>query len=184
MKEFLHLFERDGWFVHATAVHRNICCWLKGYGSVRKAKCQYKHFSPSPSGLFQTWIFQVLNGLHSEKRPSVSFIDVQMNKTSQRRAYFTLSPFLPQHQSEWLCRRKVLWLCQTNWQRLLGLAKSCWPVTGVALHSLYPVGIICVGFSICRRNAIYPADGKNKSMALCDALDVKSKGPLPSHCCW
>lgn len=127
------------------------------------------YFSPSPSGLFQTWIFQVLNGLHSEKRPSVFFIDVQMNKTLQRRAYFTLSPFPPQHQSEWLCRRKVLWLCQTNWRRLLGLAKSCWPVTGVALHSLYPVGIICVGFSMCQRNAIYPVDGENKNIALCDS---------------
>lgn len=46
MKKCLHLFERQVWFAHIPAVHRNICCWLEGYSSVCKAKCLHEQISP------------------------------------------------------------------------------------------------------------------------------------------
>lgn len=79
------------------------------------------YFSRLPSGLSsQLSVFQVLNGLHSEKGPSVFCWCSDKQNFAEEGLLLSFS-FPASVLREWLCWRKAL--CQTNWQRLLGLGK-------------------------------------------------------------
>lgn len=177
MKKCLHLFERHIWVAHATAVHRNICCWLEGYSSVCRAKRLYKRISPLcllvslPDLSFPgaEWsslrekticILLMLRGIKLCRWELISVLLLSCLDAGVG------SVAVPSKLAEAADPCKIMLICDQS--------------GSVFLLSCRSISLFCVWISVCQRNTIYPADGDNKNVALHDTLAVSQRDHFPA----
>lgn len=173
MKKCLHLFETHIWFAHIPAVHRNIHCWLEKVWLNLQSACT-NGFLPSTFWSLPGFSFPAAEWSTLRKKRPSAFCWCSELIIFAKESWFQ-SSFLG------LMLQLVWWLCQANWQRLLGFAKSCWSVTRQLTTP--HICLFDAWISAWQRNNTYSTDS-DKNVMLCDVLAVKSKWLFPDCHQW